>query len=111
MGSAMTMGPVFESMDELEAEVRQQAFRILGGTGAAWKFVVLEGSAGEEITRVVREVGADIAVVGSNRHSSLHNLILGSTAAYLTAHSPAPVLVMRALAPSRQEATKLALTT
>ncbi len=111
MGSAFTLGPVFEAMDELEAEVRRLAVRILGGTGADWKFVVLEGSAGEEITRVVEEVGADIVVVGSNRHSSLHNLILGSTAAYLTAHSPAPVLVMRALAPSRPQAGKIALTT
>jgi hypothetical protein len=36
--------------------------------------------------------------VGSNRHSTLHNLLLGSTAAYLTANSQAPVLVMRSRA-------------
>jgi nucleotide-binding universal stress UspA family protein len=43
-------------------------------------------------------MGADLVVVGSNRHSSLHNLLLGSTAAYLTAHSQAAVLVMRSKA-------------
>jgi nucleotide-binding universal stress UspA family protein len=65
------------------------------GTGVGWEFIVRDGSPGEEIVEVVKEIGADLVVVGSNRHSSLHNLILGSTAAHLTAHSPAPVLVMR----------------
>jgi nucleotide-binding universal stress UspA family protein len=45
--------------------------------------------------QVADESGADLVVVGSNRHSSLHNLLLGSTAAYLATHSRAPVLVMR----------------
>jgi len=91
---------VLESLDELESEVRKQAARILGSSGAAWDFVVRSGSPGEEIVEVVSEVGADIVVVGSNRHSSLHNLVLGSTAAYLTTHSPVPVLVMRSPAPA-----------
>jgi nucleotide-binding universal stress UspA family protein len=96
-GGAATM---LDSLDEVESEVRQQAVRILGGSGVTWEFVVRSGSAGEEIVNVVSESGADILVVGSNRHSSLHNLVLGSTAAYLTAHSPVPVLVMRALVPA-----------
>jgi hypothetical protein len=58
--------------------------------------LLLEGSPGEEIVKVVEANGADLLVVGSNRHSSMHNLFLGSTAAYLATHSPAPVLVMRA---------------
>jgi nucleotide-binding universal stress UspA family protein len=91
---------MLESLDELESEVRQQAVRILGSSGVNWDFVVRTGGAGEEIVNVVSESGADIVVVGSNRHSSLHNLVLGSTAAYLTAHSPVPVLVMRALVPA-----------
>jgi nucleotide-binding universal stress UspA family protein len=46
--------------------------------------------------KAVIDTRADLVVVGSNRHSSLHNLLLGSTAAHLTAHSPVPVLIMRA---------------
>ena len=91
---------MLDSLDELESEVRQQAVRILGTSGASWDYIVRSGSAGEEIVKVASEVGADIVVVGSNRHSSLHNLLLGSTAAYLTAHSPVPVLVMRSLVPA-----------
>jgi nucleotide-binding universal stress UspA family protein len=60
--------------------------------------VVREGSPGEEIVKVIEENDADLVVVGSNRHSSLHNLLLGSTAAHLATHSPAPVLVMRSRA-------------
>jgi nucleotide-binding universal stress UspA family protein len=92
---------VAESLDDLESEVRRQAVQVLGGTGLAWDFVVGSGMAGEEVVRVARESDADLIVVGSNRHSSLHNLLLGSTAAYLTAHSPVPVLVMRALVPAQ----------
>src|SRR5690242_13240091 len=106
MGPSISAPSVLEALDELEAEVRQQAVRILGGSGVTWDFVVRSGSAGEEIVRVVKESGADLVMVGSNRHSSLHNLLLGSTAAYLTAHSPAPVLVMRALAPVAVAAAK-----
>jgi nucleotide-binding universal stress UspA family protein len=95
MASGMADQLVLESLDELESKVRQEAVRLLGGTGVEWEFVVREGSPGEEVVKVVEEAGADLVVVGSNRHSSLHNLLLGSTAAHLTAHSPVPVLVMR----------------
>jgi nucleotide-binding universal stress UspA family protein len=100
IGWSMSAPSMLESLDELESEVRREAVRILGSSGVAWDFVVREGSAGEEIVKAVSEVSADIVVVGSNRHSSLHNLVLGSTAAYLASHSPVPVLVMRALVPA-----------
>jgi nucleotide-binding universal stress UspA family protein len=101
---------VAQSLDEQEAEVRQEVLRLLGGTGVSWELVVRSGSPGEEILQVADETAADLVVVGSNRHSSLHNLILGSTAAYLAAHSQAPVLVMRsrvAGAPVHEMATAI----
>jgi CPA2 family monovalent cation:H+ antiporter-2 len=100
MASGVDGQPVLESLEQLESEVRQQAIRVLDGTGVQWKLVVRAGGPGEEILKVAKEAAADVVVVGSNRHSSLHNLLLGSTAAYLTAHSPVPVLVMRSPAPS-----------
>jgi nucleotide-binding universal stress UspA family protein len=92
-----------QTLDDQESEVKQQVVRALGGKGVAWDFVVRSGSPGEEIVEVVDEMGADLVVVGSNRHSSLHNLLLGSTAAYLTAHSQAAVLVMRSKAAKTAE--------
>ncbi len=94
-----------QTLDDQEAGVRQEAVRALGGTGVDWEMVVRAGSPGEEIVQVADESGADLVVVGSNRHSSLHNLFLGSTAAYLAAHSQAPVLVMRSKVANRAEAT------
>ena len=95
MAPGMTTAPSAEALDDEESEVRRDVTRLLGGTGAGWEFVVRAGSPGEEIVEVADETGADLVVVGSNRHSSLHNLVLGSTAAYLATHSKAPVLVMR----------------
>jgi nucleotide-binding universal stress UspA family protein len=94
-----------QTLDDQEVGVRQEAVRALGGTGVDWEMVVRAGSPGEEIVQVADESGADLVVVGSNRHSSLHNLFLGSTAAYLAAHSQAPVLVMRSRVANRAEAT------
>lgn len=104
-------GPsALEALDQVESEVRQQVMRILGGSDVDWEFVVRSGSAGEELVSEVKGDGADLVVVGSNRHSSLHNLLLGSTAAYLTAHSPAPVLVTRSLVANGARPLELAAT-
>jgi nucleotide-binding universal stress UspA family protein len=95
MAPGMTTAPSAEALDDQESDVRRDVTRLLGGTGTRWEFVVRAGSPGEEIVQVAEETGADLVVVGSNRHSSLHNLLLGSTAAYLATHAKAPVLVMR----------------
>ena len=95
LGNGVAQPWMLETLDEQESEVRQVATRLVGSTGVAWEFEVRTGSPGEEIVKVVESNGADLLVVGSNRHSSMHNLLLGSTAAYLATHSPAPVLVMR----------------
>ena len=109
VGSGIVSQAILDTLDELESDVREQAARILGGKGLDWSFTVRVGSAGEEIIKVAIEASADLVVVGSNRHSSLHNLILGSTAAHLTAHSPVPVLVMRAPVPIQSERVALAV--
>src|SRR5713226_6186737 len=93
MSPGIAAPELVQTLDDQESEVKQQVLRLLGGKGIVWDFVVRSGSPGEEIVEVADEV-----VVGSNRHSSLHNLLLGSTAAYLTAHSQAAVLVMRSKA-------------
>jgi nucleotide-binding universal stress UspA family protein len=95
MAPGMTTAPSAAALDDQESEVRRDVTRLLGGLRGGWEFVVRAGSPGEEIVHVADDTGADLVVVGSNRHSSLHNLLLGSTAAYLATHSKAPVLVMR----------------
>jgi nucleotide-binding universal stress UspA family protein len=104
MAPGMADSMMVQTLDEQEAEVRQEAARDLAGSGVEWEMVIRAGSPGEEIVQVADESAADLVVVGSNRHSSLHNLFLGSTAAYLAAQSQAPVLVMRSKAANRAEA-------
>jgi len=101
--SSLVVEQVVRTQDELEAEVRAVTFEALGARGISWDLVVRAGSPGEEVLKVVKELGADMVVVGSNRHSYLHNVLLGSTSGYLASHSPVPVLVARPRAAVRTE--------
>jgi len=104
MANPVTEPNLMAALDEQESEVRQAVLRLVGSTGVAWEFVVRLGSPGEEIVKVAEEKSVDLIVIGSDRHSSLHNLLLGSTAAYVTTHSPSPVLVVRSAAQSKRAA-------
>jgi nucleotide-binding universal stress UspA family protein len=104
MASPVTEPNLMAALDEQESEVRQAVLRLVGSTGVAWEFVVRLGSPGEEIVKVAEEKSVDLIVIGSDRHSSLHNLLLGSTAAYVTTHSPSPVLVVRSAAQNKRAA-------
>jgi nucleotide-binding universal stress UspA family protein len=107
LSGGVAIETLMQTLDEQEAAVRREAIRVLGGTGVDWELVVREGSPGDELVKLVEETDADLVIVGSNRHSSLRNFILGSTAGHLTAHSPAPVLVMRSR--DRRPASALAM--
>ena len=53
---------VLETLDELESSVKQEAAHLLGRTGVGWEFLVRDGSPGEEIVKVVKEIGADLVL-------------------------------------------------
>jgi nucleotide-binding universal stress UspA family protein len=84
-----------ETLTGIEQEARRDATEILNEASANWRFVVRTGSPGHEIIEAARELKVDLIIVGSKPHSTLHNLVLGSTAQYLVAHSPVHVLVAR----------------
>lgn len=92
---------LMRALDSLEEEARSRAARAFAGSGVRWDFLVRAGQPGKEILRAVERLGADLVVIGSNRHSTVHNALLGSTTAYVTAHSPVPVLVVRSPRPDR----------
>lgn len=110
IGPALANASVQESLDEVEAALKQDAERVLSANGVDWEFVVRAGSPGEEVVKVVEETAADLVVVGSNRHNAVRTLLLGSTAAYLATHSQAPVLVMRSKVSSSKEPVAAAAT-
>jgi nucleotide-binding universal stress UspA family protein len=84
-----------ETLAGVEQAARQDAMNVFGEASAGWRFVVRSGSPGREIIEAARELEVDLIIVGSKPHSTLHNLVLGSTAQYLVAHSPVRVLVAR----------------
>ena len=95
LSPASTRGPIAETLNEIEAEVRAAAAAVLESADVSWDLVVRSGSPGEQVLEAVKEGGGDLIIIGSKRHSSIHNVLLGSTSAYLAAHSPVPVLVAR----------------
>jgi nucleotide-binding universal stress UspA family protein len=95
IGPGLAIGVISETLDELEVLTRAAATEQLEGTRIDWELVVRTGSPGEEILSFAESVDADMIVVGSNRHSSIHNLVLGSTSEYLRSHSRSAVLVVR----------------
>lgn len=55
---------------------------------------VEEGAPWRTILEVADEIDADVIVMGTRKHSSLGQLLLGSTAAKTLGHSKRPVLVV-----------------
>ncbi len=100
--AGMTAGELVRSLDTLEDAARRRAGKAFAGTGVTWDFQVREGRPAREILRAAEELEADLVVIGSKRHGALHNLVIGSTTAYVTAHSSVPVLVVRPSGPNRQ---------
>ena len=94
LSQGSTGGSVEQTLEEMEAEVRAAAARAFH-RGTSWDLAVRSGSPGEQVLEAVKETGANLVIVGSERHSPVHNVLLGSTTAYLTSHSPVPVLVAR----------------
>lgn len=86
---------LLHTLQALEDEARSRAAKAFAGSGVRWDFQVRRGWPGREILQAAEEVDADLIVIGSNQHSTLHNLLVGSTTAYVTAHARVPVVVVR----------------
>jgi nucleotide-binding universal stress UspA family protein len=97
------------TLDSLADDARSRATEAFAGGGVRWDFQVRVGRPGREILRAAEELGADLVVIGSNRHSTLHNDLAGSTTAYVTAHAEVPVVVVRPPAHDRERRPQLVL--
>ena len=59
------------------------------------EFVAKVGPAADTISAVLKKGKFDLVIMGSHGHSSLGNLVLGSVATKVMAHSDTPVLLVR----------------
>jgi nucleotide-binding universal stress UspA family protein len=89
-----------EATEELTEAYRDEANQTLERTaralGGDFQRRVEYGDAAAEITRVAKDEGFDVIVVGSHGSGFVKRVLLGSVSQYLLHHAPCPVLVMRA---------------
>jgi universal stress protein E len=96
LAAGMAAAEVEQALEDVVTLVHDGAAEVLNPAGVSWRFVTRDGgTAGPILVRAAEELGVDVIVLGSRRHSALHNLVVGSTAEYLVKHSPVPVLVAR----------------
>lgn len=69
--------------------------RMFAGANVSLQHEVREGSAGHTIVDLAKELEADLVVVGSQGHSPISRMLLGSTSDYVATHAPCSVLVVR----------------
>jgi nucleotide-binding universal stress UspA family protein len=95
---AATMGEVDEFKRERDTyfeTVGREAARIAGKHGARLTHEIRVGHAADAIVRFVREVGADLVVLGYKGHSRIASFVIGTTAQKVNAYSRASVLIAK----------------
>lgn len=58
-------------------------------------FVIKSGAAADNIVAIADKGGYDLIIMGSHGHGTLGNLVMGSVATKVLAHSRVPVLLVR----------------
>lgn len=81
-----------ETMEQIDAELRDEVMRLAEGRGIEVEFVAATGDVFTELCRVAEEAHADALVVGASR-SAGHRLV-GSIAARLVKAARCPVTVV-----------------
>jgi len=82
-----------QALDEIDTRVAVKAADRLAGYPGSWSVVIRSGNVGHELLAVADEVNADLVVVGHRSFGTVHDTVLGSTAASTVHHSRRSVLV------------------
>ena len=82
-----------QAEDELDQAVTAEATTRLADFPGTWTVVIRSGSVGRELLAVADEVDADLIVLGHRSHGTVHDTVLGSTAAGVVHHSRRSVLI------------------
>ncbi|MGH7459284.1 MAG: universal stress protein [Longimicrobiaceae bacterium] len=77
-----------------EVEERMQEFAGRNFAGREVQIEIGEGGVVDEIVRAASEAAADYLVVGTEVHSTIRQLVIGSTTHGILDRSPCPVLVV-----------------
>jgi nucleotide-binding universal stress UspA family protein len=83
-----------ETLGAIEELARKRIAEALDPLGIAWTFRVRAGDPAAELEQAAGEQRADLIVVGSQGHSVVERLLLGSVSTRLTHHAQRPVMVV-----------------
>lgn len=86
---------------EMQSEIEKKAFEKLNELGEELKhqyqievhIIVKLGSASTEISKVAKEIGASLIVMGTHGYSMIQELVIGSTAMKVLTKAPCPTMV------------------
>jgi nucleotide-binding universal stress UspA family protein len=84
---------MYDSLRDEGEQALEQAKELAGGLNV--ETFLLTGKPATEITKFVKEHGADLLVIGTQGKSGLGKLILGSVAESIVRTAPCSVLVVR----------------
>jgi nucleotide-binding universal stress UspA family protein len=90
---AVTSDPE-ETLGAIEELARKRTAQALDPLGIPWAFQVRAGDPAAELEQAAAEQRADLIVVGSQGHTVVHRLLLGSVSTRLTHHAQRPVMVV-----------------
>lgn len=89
-----------EARAQVKAQLERQLHELVtreanksGDNGLIEGVKVVEGQPAEQILLAAGQIGADLIVIGSHRHSALGDALLGHTASKVTHRSRIPVLL------------------
>jgi nucleotide-binding universal stress UspA family protein len=94
-GQGMGGAAIAERLAEAEQDLLRRSSAPFAEAGLAVKARVESGSPASRLTRLAAEEGFDLVIVGSNGHTELKALLLGSVSDAVVHGSPCPVLVVR----------------
>ena len=74
--------------EEVKADDRNQTF-------ATGEILIRDGAPAEVIVETAKKQNCDLIIMGTHGHGVIADVLIGSTARWVTRHSPIPVLVIR----------------
>jgi nucleotide-binding universal stress UspA family protein len=83
-----------ETLGAIEELARKRTAQALDPLDVPWTFQVRTGEPAAELEQAAAEQRADLIVVGSQGHTVVERLLLGSVSTRLTHHAKRPVMVV-----------------